>query len=490
MKNTRFYVSRKNPLTWLAALLCVGAAVLFILAASMGSQLSTTNILFQKVLPVWTVLGFAFILLVRGPKEYYRSTTPVFWSCVYFGQIAIDWNLRLRENPELAAQLGGGYGLFAYMRYVVACWVVYLAFYVIYRLFMTGKLKQLPILMLMTTAPFAILLYDFIAAAGSVSTADLLNKLANVLMTGALFAATLAVRTFKDGRYHMTWGDRKDGRRLRTIDGMNAVGVYIMPNRNGASNNIASKIEITNMERYIHEKRAQGMKNFGITHVFLAAYVRCVAKYPGCNRFISGQRVFQRDDDIQFTMTMKKEMTTDGDETMIKLHLTPRDTSREVYEKFNAAYEEVKNTPLDSSFDQVAGALASLPGLVLKFTVWFLKTLDYFGKLPRFLLEVSPFHASVIFTSMGSLGIPPINHHLYDFGNLPVFVAFGKKYRKRELDSEGNPVTRRYVDFVMNTDERTVDGFYYATVLKYFMKLLRNPKVLDTPPEEVVRDID
>ena len=116
--------------------------------------------------------------------------------------------------------------------------------------------------------------------------------------------------------------------------------------------------------------------------------------------------------------------------------------------------------------------------------------LDYFGKLPKFLLEVSPFHASVIFTSMGSLGIPPIIHHLYDFGNIPVFVAFGRKYRKTELDSQGNPVVRRYVDFVMNCDERTVDGFYYATVLKYFHKLMRNPEVLDQPPTQVVRDID
>ena len=183
-------------------------------------------------------------------------------------------------------------------------------------------------------------------------------------------------------------------------------------------------------------------------------------------------------------------MSTDAPDTMIKLHLTQTDTSREVYEKFDKVCEEVKNTPLDSSFDNVAGMLASIPGLLLKFVVWLLKVMDYFGLLPRFLLEVSPFHASVIFTSMGSLGIPPILHHLYDFGNLPVFVAFGRKYRRMELNADGEPVTRRYVDFVLNCDERTVDGFYYATVMKYFHKLLRNPEVLDQPPEQIVWDIE
>ena len=41
-----------------------------------------------------------------------------------------------------------------------------------------------------------------------------------------------------------------------------------------------------------------------------------------------------------------------------------------------------------------------MPRLLLKFVVWFLKTLDYFGMLPTFLTDLSPFHGTVIFTSM------------------------------------------------------------------------------------------
>ena len=47
-----------------------------------------------------------------------------------------------------------------------------------------------------------------------------------------------------------------------------------------------------------------------------------------------------------------------------------------------------------------------------------------------------------------------------------------------------------YMDFVLNTDERTVDGFYYAAVLKQFHKIIRHPEQLDNPPEEIVPDID
>lgn len=488
-KPTRFYISRKNPLTYLSAAMAIAAAVLFILSACKGA-LSCTNLWFQAILPTWCALGFAFIVLVRGKNAFYRSTKPVFWACVYFGQVAYDWYCKLQENPALADSLNDSYQLFAHLRYVIVCWILYLVLYAVYRLFMLGKFSRPIILSGILLLPTAILAYDCIETYQIVALSERYVKLANVLLVESLLLASLAMRRFNDGKYHKTWGDRKDGRRVRTLDPMNLVAGYIMPDRNDACNSIHDTMEITAVERYIHQKRAEGMKDFGIMHVLLAAYVRCVAKYPGLNRFFSGQRVYQRDEDISFIMAVKKEMATDAPETMIKLHLTPNDTAEDVYHKLNALIEEVKHTPLDSGFDKLAGLLASIPGLFLKFTVWCLKVCDYFGLLPNFLTELSPFHGSVIFTSMGSLGIPPIVHHLYNFGNLPVFLAFGRKYRKHEIDAEGNVVTRRYVDFVLNTDERTVDGFYYAAVLKQFHKIVRHPEQLDHPPVEIVPDIE
>ena len=103
--------------------------------------------------------------------------------------------------------------------------------------------------------------------------------------------------------------------------------------------------EITNVDRFIRQKRREGLINFGIVHVFLACYCRAVAKYPGINRFISGQKVYSRGEDIQFCMTIKKEMSSDAPETEIKVHLSPRDTVYDVYRKMNEAVQEVKTTP-------------------------------------------------------------------------------------------------------------------------------------------------
>ena len=127
---------------------------------------------------------------------------------------------------------------------------------------------------------------------------------------------------------------------------------------------------------------------------------------------------------------------------------------------------------------------------ILKFLVWLLKLLDYFGLLPRVLLELSPFHGSLFFTNLGSLGIRPVYHHLYDFGNLPVFGAFGMKRKSYEIQEDGSVLLKKYIDVKFTTDERIVDGFYYATFFKYYRRLMAHPEVLDNPPEEIVKDID
>ena len=271
---------------------------------------------------------------------------------------------------------------------------------------------------------------------------------------------------------------------------MDMVSPYIMVERNAATNSFEESFEISNLDHYIRQKRREGLANFGIMHVFLAAYCRSLAKYPALNRFISGQKVYTHGEDVQFCLTIKKEMSTRSPETIVKVHLSPRDTVYDVYRKVNDEIENAKNAPLDSAFDKTAHAFILIPGIFLKFFVWSLKTMDYFGLIPAFLLEISPFHGSIYFTSMGSLGIPPIYHHLYNFGNLPVFCAFGCKRKANEIQDDGTIVRKKYVDFKFSLDERIVDGYYYAAFFKHYRRIIAHPEVLNNPPEEVVADID
>ena len=72
---------------------------------------------------------------------------------------------------------------------------------------------------------------------------------------------------------------------------------------------------------------------------------------------------------------------------------------------------------------------------------------------------------------------------------MPVFCSFGTKYNVNETDCNGNFVRHRYIDYTFNTDERIVDGFYYASVFKYIKKMLNHPEKLTQPPAEVLEDV-
>ncbi|MBR5140394.1 MAG: hypothetical protein IKV16_04985, partial [Clostridia bacterium] len=284
-------------------------------------------------------------------------------------------------------------------------------------------------------------------------------------------------------------GDRNDGRKLRTLLPMHRVMPYIMAKRSDAQNMFAESFDVTKVDAFCRQKVKDGYTSFGFLHVLIAAYVRMVAQYPAVNRFVSGQKIYSRNC-FEVVMVVKKEMSNDSPDTCIKVEFEPTDTVDDVYRKFNAAVQSVVGKEENSSFDNLAKVLNYIPGLLLRWTVKLINFLDYFGLLPRWLTKLSPFHGSLILTSMGSLGIQPVYHHIYDFGNLPVFIAYGKKRTVSTTDSDGNVKKGRVIDIKVVMDERICDGFYFASAFKVLKRNVENPERLTTPPTEVLEDID
>ena len=285
------------------------------------------------------------------------------------------------------------------------------------------------------------------------------------------------------------FGDRRDGRRVRTLPPMSHLMPYLMRTRNDAQNCFEDSFDITETDKFMRQLRKEGYKNLSILHVILAAYIRTIASRPGVNRYISGQRIFHRNT-IEVNMTVKKEMSLESPDTMVKVFFEPSDTIFDVYNKFNAIVEDATAENSNTSFDKIVKVLAAIPGPVFRFAVNVLFSLDYVDMLPKSLLNISPCHGSLIITSMGSLGIPPIYHHLYNFGNLPVFISYGRKYHKNVVNADGEMERRTFVDMKVVCDERICDGYYYASAFKLIKKYVVSPEILTTPPETIIEDID
>lgn len=470
MKNrNHYYINRKSGMTWLMALCLASSAVTRIMFVGLKGTGNSLFMWSQIILPVAAALLYVYITLKNGEERLYKTAIPMWMTAAYFALSVVSSDFSKKETA--------------------VCWIILFIIGTLYTTLVVGQ-KGRPLYLAPLLACLAVITYMEHAALQTGNWDILIAAIPDMLLLFGLLTLVFAIRRHSGEQYYPRWGDRPDGRRIRSIEPMSQMIPYIMVERNTAVNKFADSLELSAVEEYVHQKRKEGLTSFGITHVLLASYVRALCKYPALNRFISGQKIYSRGDDIQFCMTIKKEMSTDAPETVIKVHLNPQDTAKDIYRKINEEVEKVKTAPLDSAFDHIAQLFTSIPSLLLKFTVWVLKCLDYFGLLPKFLLEVSPFHGSLFFTSMGSLGIPPVYHHLYDFGNMPAFVSFGCKRKELELQKDGTIVPKMYIDCKFSMDERITDGFYFAAFFKHFKHIFRHPEILDNPPEEILQDVN
>lgn len=287
------------------------------------------------------------------------------------------------------------------------------------------------------------------------------------------------------------FGDRKEGRRIRSVEPMTVVAPFIMPSRIGSQNLFQDSINVAAIEHFVHKKRAEGLTGFGLMHVVIAAYVRTISQRPGINRFLSGLRLYARHN-IEVVMAVKKEMTLEAEETMMKFFFDRSATVTDVYNEMTHKIDEYRNTrkEKESAFDKIARKLGFMPNFQLRAAIAFLNWLDFHNLLPERLRLLSPFHCSVVFSSMGSLGIRPIFHHLYNFGNAPVFITFSAMRRSQEITRDGTVTNIRNLDLTVTTDERICDGFYYASAFHELHKYLEEPELLEQPPEKIIYDIE
>lgn len=283
-------------------------------------------------------------------------------------------------------------------------------------------------------------------------------------------------------------GDRNDGRLIRSINPFSKFIPYIMPTRNDALIHYEESFEISKVDKMLRSARTEGYKGIGFLHFIIAAYVRSLSMLPGMNRFIAGRRIYARNN-IEIVMTVKKAMTLNAEETTIKVEFEPTDTIYDVYRKMNEKIDEVRTMDSNGT-DEFAEACSHFPRPILRLAIALLKLGDYFGWLPKSLLDVSPFHGSMIITDLGSLRIGPVYHHIYNFGTLPVFIAFGSKYHQYDVNKYGEVLDHKKIDCKFVMDERIADGHYFAQFLQAERYIFEHPEIVETPPSRVNDDID
>ena len=279
------------------------------------------------------------------------------------------------------------------------------------------------------------------------------------------------------------FGHRADGKLLKKIDPIIALTPYLMPMRCDAQVFLNYKLDYEKMARYIVDQGAKGHR-LTFMELLIAAYVRVVSEVPEVNRFIANKRMYARTQlTVSFVLLMDTGNPDDAEENTVKCYFDPRDTVYDVAERVAKAIEANRKQEADNSTMKVAKLL--LNPLLANAVVGLARFLDRYGLMPKYLLDASPFHTSLFLTNMGSIGMPHVNHHIYNFGTTSLFLSMGNVLRETQVGADGKAVRKRYLPIGITADERICAGAVYGKMISRVIHYLSHPELLETPPETV-----
>lgn len=279
------------------------------------------------------------------------------------------------------------------------------------------------------------------------------------------------------------FGRRADGKLLKKIDPIIALTPYLMPMRCDAQVFLNLKLDYEKIARYIVEQGQKGNK-FTFMEIIMAAYVRVVSELPEINRFVANKRLYARTQlTVSFALLKETANADDVEENTVKCYFDPKDTIFDVAERVSAAIEQNRREEADNSTMKVAKLL--LNPILANTIVFAARFLDRYGVMPKYIMDASPFHTSMFFTQMASIGMPAVNHHIYNFGTTSLFVSMGSVIRENTVGPDGKAIRKRYLPIGITADERICAGAVYAKLVNRIMYYINNIELLETPPETV-----
>ena len=276
---------------------------------------------------------------------------------------------------------------------------------------------------------------------------------------------------------------RPDGKRLRNCDPMYTVAAYIMDKRMDAMNAITIDIPLDPIQEYLNKKRKEGV-NISHMAVIIAGMLRITAEFPELNRFIVNKKAYARNEFAVSMVVLKNGDASHG--TMSKMYFDYNDTIFDVNNNINKFVEENRESPDNNGTEKLIKFLLSMPG-VLPVGVGLFKWLDKHGLLPKAIIDMSPFHNTFVISNLASIRTNHIYHHIYEFGTTSMILTMGNS-REVPKRKGGEIIFEKCMPIGVVMDERIASGSYFAIAFRRLKQYLRNPELLELPPEKIVPD--
>lgn len=274
-----------------------------------------------------------------------------------------------------------------------------------------------------------------------------------------------------DMKRGLTTGQRPDGTLIPGVHPYRRLMAHIMPTRNESVVYFDTFARAANLMRYLEEANRSFQAD--ITHCLVGAGAIGMYENPKMNRFVSGRRLYQRNG-TYITFSMKRQkLGREAKLSAVKLEVPKGETFRGLCERMNGNVE-VERSDKKTSADKEFELFNRLPRAALDLAVKAFKVVDHWNVLPRFFIEQDAMYTSLFIANLGSLGMPAGYHHLYEWGNCPLFMMAGR-IEQRALVVDGQVVPTDVIPIRYSYDERIDDGLNARFGIDAVNRALENP---------------
>ena len=234
------------------------------------------------------------------------------------------------------------------------------------------------------------------------------------------------------------------------------------------------EIDITDLEKYINEKRKTGIK-ITLTHFFLLATARAIKEQvPELNTYVKRGNIYSYKQ-IDATVSV---LLQNGEMGSVKIQnvdkLTLEESAIKLREEIKKSYQGDENTTM-----QMKEKLASIPWPLRGWIYQFIKylTTNMGISIPHLGLSANNF-GSFILSNIGSIGLDIGYPALMPSANISFVLILGG-INKKPWVVNNEIVPRTILTLGAALDHRVIDASHGGKLFKYLKKMVKNPTLLE-----------
>lgn len=266
------------------------------------------------------------------------------------------------------------------------------------------------------------------------------------------------------------FGRRSDATLVRGLSTMRAFMPFISPRRNDSLVLYTLEVDPDPAFRFIesYNKTARPDRQLTLFLLMLRSIAETIKNRPHVNRFVAGGRLWQRDE-VWFTFSAKMSLEDGAPLVTVKRRFDLDRSLEDMIEGVASRLVRRRGGEKTQS-DREMGLGLSVPPFVTRFAVWALDRANYFGLLPKKMIDDDPLFATLFAANLGSVDMESGFHHLWEYGTCSIFAMMGRV--KTRLDGS------RFFEIKFSYDERMADGLYGGISMEMIKQGIENPENL------------